>query len=98
PIAIDWIGVFDPAAHIEVVDVLFADLVAGEPVEVVPVVALVSHLGDGLTWRHEGLCLIASLVPNSSAVPVDAECDDIADGAVMQSLDSFDVLWFVASL
>jgi hypothetical protein len=53
----------DPAADVDVVDVLFADLVADKPVEVVPVVGLELHFGL--------LGFGAVAIPNAAAVPVD---------------------------
>ena len=54
-VALDRILALDPAADIQVVDVLLADLVTGEPVEVVPVVALERHFGlvVGLRLRYQ---------------------------------------------
>ena len=63
-----------PAGHVEVVNVLLADVVTREPAEVVPVVHLVLHLG------HAGLALA---VPDAAAVPVDVSRHDLADRPFM---------------
>ena len=44
-VGLDRMGVLDPVADVEVVDVLLADVVAAEPDEVVPVAHLVLHFG-----------------------------------------------------
>ena len=68
---------------VEVVDVLLDDVVAAEPVEVVPVAHLVFHFG---------LLRLARLATHRPrAVPVDARADDVADRAVVELLDGFDV-------
>ena len=60
-VGLDGERVLDPAADVDVVDVLLTDLVAAHPVEVVPVV----HLE-----RHLALVGPAVAVPDAAAVPV----------------------------
>ena len=63
-------------------DVLFYDVVAAQPGEVVPVAHLVVHLRlPGLTLPH----------PDAAAVPVDASQNDVTDHARVQPPDPFPV-------
>ena len=59
----------EPVRHVDVVDVLLADVVTAEPVEVVPVVHLELHLV---------LALLALAIPDAGAVPVDLPADEVA--------------------
>ncbi len=61
-------------------DVLFADVVTGEPVEVVPVINLVFEFG---------LAFFAIADPNSGTVPVNASVEDVTEGAILESLNGF---------
>ena len=79
----------DPVGNIEVVDMLLADLIAANPVEVVPVVDLKFHFG---------LSRLAVAVPDSAAVPVHPLRNDIANRAVVNPLDRFDIAGFVPAL
>ena len=70
-------------------DVLLDDVIAAQPHEVVPVPHLVLHLGIlGLAWIH----------PQAAAVPIDAGGNDVADRAVVQPLDGFDIARVVTPL
>ncbi len=62
-VGFDRIGIFGPATNIQVVNVLLANLVAGEPDEVIPVVALEFHLR---------LISGPAAIPDATAIPVDA--------------------------
>ena len=70
----------EPVADVEVVDVLLDDVIAAEPVEVVPVAHLVFHFG---------LAGLADADPEAGAVPVDAGEEDVADLAVLDAGDGF---------
>ena len=59
----------EPVADVEVVNVLFANVIAAEPVEVVPVFHLI---------RHFSFFVIARTSPNASAVPVNVGINQIA--------------------
>ena len=85
----DRVGVLDPVADVDVVDVLLDDVVAAEPVEVVPVAHLVLHLGH---------LLLALAHPDALGVPVDAHQGDVADGAVLDALDGVEVERVVVTL
>src|SRR5262245_34549831 len=80
PLGADGIRPLDPVDDIEVVYVLLTDVIAREPVEVVPVPDLVLHFG------HAGLAVAR---PHAAAVPVGAGGVNVADGAILQSLDRF---------
>ena len=59
----------EPVADVQVVNVLFANVVAAEPVEVIPVAHLIVHFG---------LPILTSANPNASAVPVNVGVNQIA--------------------
>ncbi len=83
------IAVFEPIDHVQVVNVLFNDMIATEPIKVVPVVDLIFHFSlIGLAGAH----------PHSSVVPVSPCDDDIADRAILEPLDRFDISGFMTSL
>src|SRR5262249_16415721 len=87
--AFDGVGVHDPVADVEVMDVLFADMVARKPDVVVPVMDLLFEVG------------VASVtaMPDWAAVyPVRAQHDDVADGSVLNALDRIDIAGLVAAL
>ena len=67
---------------------LFADLVAAEPVEVVPVVHLVVELGDALLVTD----------PDAAASPVDAATEDLANEAGLDLFQSFTIAVLVVTL
>ena len=85
----------DPVADVEVVDVLLADVVAAEPAEVVPVVDLVLHFVGSRprSWPTRRGC-----GSRCRAVPVGPQEHELADGAVVDPLDGFDVVGRVAAL
>ena len=55
-VAFDRIGALDPAADVKIVNVLFANLVTGKPIEVVPVVGLERHFGLVLVHGCDTRC------------------------------------------
>ena len=81
----------DPVADVEIVDVLLADVVAAEPVVVVPVAHLVLHLALGLGAGD-------ARIPHAAAVPVDAHRDDLADRAVVNPPQGFQVRSLMVAL
>ena len=78
-----------PVADVQVVDVLFADMVAAQPIKVVPVAHLVLQFA---------LILLPRAHPDAAAVPVDARTNDVADRPVAQAGDRFLVLGFMVAL
>lgn len=78
-----------PNADIDVVDVLFDDMVAAEPGEVEPVAELPFEIGH--IWS-------AVDAPESALVPVAPHGDDVTDCSVLNSFDGFEILGFVATL
>lgn len=85
----DGVGLEDPVHDIEVMDVLFDDVVTAEPGEIVPVAELPFDIGPaGFTVDD----------PDFAAVPVGAGFDDIADGAVLEAFNGFDIAGLVAAL
>ena len=81
-VGFDGMIALDPVGHVQIMDVLLADIVAGEPAEVIPVIDLVLHLG---------LLGIAVAKPDAATVPVDSREQDIAVLAVMDLLDAADI-------
>ncbi len=85
----DGVGLEDPVDDIEVMDVLFDDVITAEPGEVVPVAELPFDIGPaGFTVDD----------PDFATVPVGAGFDDIADGAVLEAFDGFEVTGLVSAL
>src|SRR5690606_36068926 len=73
------VRILPPVADVEIVDVLLADMVAAQPVIVVPVFDLIAHFGAGLLARDAG-------IPHPAAVPVDPHGDDVTDRTASQLL------------
>ena len=82
-------AVEEPVGDVDVVDVLLADVIATEPVEVVPVVHLKLHLV---------LVGLAVAVPDAAAVPVNLAADDVADHALANLGQGLAVVGLVAPL
>src|SRR5262249_40403322 len=71
-----------PARDVQVVNVLLDDVIAAQPEEMVPVANLV------LCIRPAGLALVG---PDRTLVPVDLASRDVADRAVVDSFQAFDI-------
>ena len=78
-----------PVGHVEVVDVLFDDVVAGEPGEVEPVTDLPFGVGHAVG---------PGFVPESPLVPVDPSRDDLAKRAVVDLFHRGEVVVLVTTL
>src|SRR5437762_11212288 len=89
-------ALLDPVDHVEVVDVLFDDVVAADPYEVVPVPHLLLHL------RQLAAVLLFQLRsrmdPRRGAVPVAAHGNDIANRSIPQAIQGFDVAELMMAL
>src|SRR5512135_1066760 len=85
----DRVGVERPVDHVEVVDVLLADVVAREPGEVEPVAELPFHVAPAR---------LAGLHPEAPLVPEAAARGDLADRAVAESSHALDVAGLVLAL
>src|SRR5205823_12741723 len=85
----DRMRAHDPVGHIEVVDVLLADLIAAQPDVVIPVVDLILDIAHARLARAR---------PDAGAVPVNAHVQYIADHAVVNLVDGVDVVDLVAAL
>ena len=79
----------DPIADVQVMDMLFDDMIAAEPREVVPVADLMLHLRFARFTR---------LDPDASGVEVGTQELNFTDRAVMDSVDHFAVLDFVSQM
>jgi len=75
----DRVAAQHPVADVDVVDVLLHDVVAAQPIEVVPVPHLVLHFRELSPGRFLQRCAVPH--PDPGAVPVDAAQNDIADHA-----------------
>src|SRR5262245_47252050 len=82
-------GAEDPIHDVEVVDVLLDNVVAAEPREVVPVFELPFDVAPA------GLAVDD---PDLAAVPIALGVSDVADGAVVNAADRFDIVGRVAAL
>ena len=82
-------GALDPVDDVEIVDVLLIDVVAAQPVEVVPVAHLVFHFV---------LMMLSRPNPNPATVPVATHGDNITDSSVPNSLQCFEVVILMMSL
>ncbi len=86
----DWhLALGDPVGDIEVVAVLFEDVVAAHPSEEVPVADLVVEFG---------FAVLTGIAGAGGAVPVDAAQDKIADFVLVDAIDEVDVTGVVAAL
>src|SRR5437773_7204608 len=95
-VSADRMALLDPVDHVEIMDVLFDDVVASNPYEVVPVAQLVLHL------RQLAVVLLFQLRsrmdPRRGAVPVAAHRNDIANRAIPQAIQGFDVAQLMMAL
>src|SRR4029077_19796855 len=88
--AAGWMAVAEGPVHdVEIVDVLFDEVIAGKPGEGEPVADLPFDVGHGLA---------AFAMPEAAVVPVAAGGGDGAEGAVLDALHRFEVAGLVAAL
>ena len=85
----DGVALQRPVHDVEVVDVLLADMITGEPGEIEPVAQLPLHVRPGR---------LARLHPQAALVPVAAGRADVADLAFVDSLHALDVARLMAAL
>ena len=83
------IGLLDPVGNIQVVHVLLDDMIAAQPVEIIPVVHLVFHFG---------LALFPRVYPQGAHIPIHPGGYDIAYGALLQFFDPLAVNGLVVAL
>src|SRR5690606_12861269 len=83
------IGILEPVHHVDVVNVLFNDVFAAKPVEIIPVSPLVFH------FALTGLPLIN---PNAVAVPVHLTGSDVTNHSVACSFYEFAIGILVVTL
>ena len=96
PACFDRISAFEPIADVQVMNMLLVNMVATQPVEVVPIVHLIFHLGR---LMPKSRCKIGPCAyPNPSTIPVNLGQQNIADRTVFQTLNGFDVARVVMSL
>src|SRR5690606_7479282 len=80
---------FHPVGYINIMDMLFGNVIAAQPVEVIPVPHLVFHFGlSCLSWAD----------PHPAAVPEYLSAYHIANRSVVQTLDGFPVIELVVTL
>src|SRR5690606_16718474 len=71
-----------PVGHVNVVYMLFDDMVSAQPVKVIPVSHLVFHLSlTALPWSH----------PHAAGIPVHLSAKHVANGPVIYPVDGFNI-------
>jgi hypothetical protein len=85
----DGVIVLDPTTDIQVVDVLFVDVIAAKPVEVIPVAHLIFDFG---------LAFLARIYPDAAIIPINAQGVDIANSPVVQALQRLEVTGLMMAL
>ena len=83
------IALFHPVGHVNVVNVLLVDVVAAEPIEIIPVSHLIFHFG---------LACLAWIVPHAAADPIDTAAHDVANFAVVNAVNGLAVVALVMAL
>ena len=78
-----------PIDDVEVVDMLFANVVTAKPIEIIPVAHLVLKFG---------LIRLPRASPNSATIPKSAHVQDIADGSILETLNGFHIIGLMAAL
>ena len=96
PASFDGVAFFDPVNDIDIVDVLFGDVIAAEPGEVIPVAELVFHFGEFVAVLF--IEIGAFFLPRAGAIPEGAHGGDVPDLAIVDAFDGFDVTGFVVAL
>src|SRR5687767_2251899 len=71
------IGAFEPIHHINIMNVLLGDVIATQPVEIIPIAHLVFHLG---------LTGLAHLYPNAIIIPPGLAGGNVSDHAILHTL------------
>ena len=79
----------EPVGHVQVVNMLFDDVITADPVEVVPILHLVLEFC---------LARLAWVRPNAATVPIDARVNQVADDSILQLCDGFHVGSFMTAL
>src|SRR5438128_914413 len=85
----DRVALLQPVHHVEIVNVLLADVIAAEPDEIVPIAKLVFHFSELASVL--GFEFSARMNPRRVAVPIGSHRHDVANLPVMQALDTLDV-------
>src|SRR5690606_3186445 len=80
---------FHPVRHINVVHVLLYNVVATEPVEIIPITHLVFHFG---------LLRLAWAYPNPTTIPIYLTGHNITQCAILYTFYSFAVVGLIAAL
>ena len=89
PLRFNGVRVFKPVRDIQIVYVLFYDVVATQPIEVIPVAHLVFELTlTLLTWTY----------PYATAIPINTCEVDVTDGTVLEACNGFAIGGLVMTL
>ena len=89
PLGLDGMRLGDPIAHVDVVNVLLDDVIAAQPVEIVPVADLILHFR---------LARLAFADPHAVGVEIHAHELQFADSPVVNPLDQLEVFGLVAQM
>ena len=89
PLRFNGVRVFQPVRDIQIVNVLFYDVVTTQPIEVIPVAHLVFELTLAfLTWTY----------PHATAIPINTCKVDVTDGTVLKASNSLAIGGLVMTL
>src|SRR5690606_38735678 len=80
---------FHPVGHVDIVYVLLYDMVATQPIEVIPITHLVFHFG---------LFRFTRAYPYAPAIPIHLARYDVAQRAILYALDGLAVIGLVTAL
>src|SRR5439155_1261145 len=89
PLSANRVGAFDPVHDVDVMHMLLDDVIAREPGEIIPVANLVVHFL--LAWHPFHAIARA-------AIPIAAQENQIAQSAILDPFDGFDVAGLVTAL
>ena len=88
-VSADRVTLEHPVDDVEIVDVLFDNMVSGKPGKIIPIAELPFHVRPaGLTFDH----------PDDAAIPISAAIKHLTDGAILQALDGFVIAEEMAAL
>src|SRR5436309_3230513 len=87
---------FNPVNDVEIMNVLLDDVIAANPGEVIPIAHLIFHFGElaSVLFFQIG----ARMDPGSVAIPISAHRNDVANFAVVNAFERFDVTGLMMTL
>src|SRR5690606_3445694 len=85
----DRIATLNPVGYVNVMYMLFDNMIPTKPVKVIPVAHLIFHFR---------LSLLTRAYPNAATVPVNLSGNDITKRTVLNPLDRFAIICLIAPL